>query len=416
MKNLFKKTKDKTNKTSNEAELKPFDVTDTEDNSLEQEKKGSNAKNKGIAVIFFILIIFVFIGILARAVFKNNQNEQAQETEEATQLSDNNKKPDFTSLPDIKTEPELPNISASDASMPNNIMMSSDAGTQPIPIASNSNNQSFSSGQTTEPPPPSPRTLRLNAPLMAGGSGSSEGTNSNTDTNSQINNNSPTLTMESQSNSKLGNMLKPTITTGTMAGSLGNLNLVLTKGTFIQCYLKTRLDTQVAGMTSCVIPRNVYSANGRVVLIEKGSEVTGEFQNAAEMGMNRIFILWTRITTPKGVFINVDSPATDPLGGSGVAGKVNNHWWKRFGNALLFSMIQDGMSSGFERLSRNDKNGDNSNIVYSNSQNTSDEIVKEILKSTSNIPPTIYKNQGDPVGIYLARDLNFASVYKLRGR
>ncbi|MCT6881054.1 MAG: type IV secretion system protein VirB10 [Snodgrassella alvi] len=407
MANLFKNRKKPTDK---DTELKPFDndAKEEEENSLEELHQSSNAKNKGIAVIFFILIIFVFIGILARSVLKNQDSQQAQETAEVN--GKENKSPDFKNLPDIEKDTELPDISASDT------FTASDASgidNQAIPIASAPD---YSGQAQQETPPPSPRTLRLNAPLMAGGSG---GGSSGQVTDNQTSNQTseqPELSLENQSNGQLNNMLKPTVTVGTMAGSMGNLNLVLTKGTFIQCYLKTKLDTQVAGMVSCVIPRDIYSANGRVILIEKGSEVTGEFQKAAAMGMNRIFVLWTRITTPKGIFINIDSPATDTLGGSGLTGKVNNHWWKRFGNALLFSMIQDGMASGFERLSKNDKNGDNSNVVYSNSQNTSDEIVKEILKSTSNIPPTIYKNQGDAVGIYLARDLNFASVYKLRSR
>jgi type IV secretion system protein VirB10 len=404
MKKNFFKSKKNTDKLSNDDASKPFENIEIEENSLEIEEKGSNAKNKGIAIIFSIIIIFIFMGILARSIFKKDQNQQAQET---ARLEENHTKtPDFNKLPDINTESELPDIIAS------NPAPASAPSVQAIPIASNSN-----SAYTSEIQPPSPRTLRLNAPLMAGGSGGSHGTNPINDSGNQVSTENPIFNTDAdgQSKNKLGNMLRPTITTGTMAGSMGNLNLILTKGTFIQCYLKARLDTQVAGMTSCIIPRDIYSANGRVILIEKGSEVIGEFQNATELGMNRIFVLWTRIITPKGVFINIDSPATDTLGGSGITGKVNNHWWKRFGNALLFSMIQDGMAAGFERVSKNEKNGDNSNIVYSNSKNTSDEIVKEILKSTSNIPPTIYKNQGDSVGIYLARDLNFATVYKLRG-
>ena len=38
-------------------------------------------------------------------------------------------------------------------------------------------------------------------------------------------------------------------------------------------------------------------------------------------------------------------------------------------------------------------------------------MATEALKNTINIPPTLYKNQGEQVGIYIARDLDFSDVY-----
>jgi len=37
-----------------------------------------------------------------------------------------------------------------------------------------------------------------------------------------------------------------------------------------------------------------------------------------------------------------------------------------------------------------------------------------VLDNTINIPPTLYRNQGGRLGIYVARDLDFSSVYTLR--
>ena len=62
------------------------------------------------------------------------------------------------------------------------------------------------------------------------------------------------------SGGKLGGLLSSVSTPPTNAVMMPDRNLLLPKGTFIDCVLETKLDTTVPGMTSCVIPRDVYSA------------------------------------------------------------------------------------------------------------------------------------------------------------
>lgn len=212
------------------------------------------------------------------------------------------------------------------------------------------------------------------------------------------------------SGGKLGGLLSSVFTPPTNATMMPDRNLLLPKGTFIDCVLETKLDTTVPGMTSCVIPRDVYSANGRVLLIERGSKAIGEYKGAVENGLNRIFVLWTQIQTPKGVRVNIDSPATDALGGSGMAGEIDFHWWARFGNALLFTLIQDGFDFAMTKQSENN-GGVN---YYQNSEDGMNQIIQEAMRQSGNIPPTLTKNQGERVGIFVARDVDFSKVYQLK--
>lgn len=50
-------------------------------------------------------------------------------------------------------------------------------------------------------------------------------------------------------------------------------------------------------------------------------------------------MLWTRVETPNGVIVEIDSPGTDPLGRSGHDGYIDNHFWQRFGGAMLLSLL-----------------------------------------------------------------------------
>ena len=44
---------------------------------------------------------------------------------------------------------------------------------------------------------------------------------------------------------------------------------------------------------------------------------------------------------------------------------------------------------------------------------TGQKMAEMVLASTINIPPLIYANQGGVVGVYVSRDIDFSSVYRL---
>lgn len=204
----------------------------------------------------------------------------------------------------------------------------------------------------------------------------------------------------------LGDQLSPTKTDSHVAARLFNRDYLLAKGAYIDCVLNTRLDSTVPGMTKCTLTRDVYSDNGATLLLERGSEVTGEYRANLSHGQARLFILWDRIKTPHGVVVNLGSPGTDSLGGGGVPGYVETHFWQRFGGAMMLSLIDDVAAYA--------ANHNHSNNNVERSSETAQSMAAEALKNTLNIPPTFYKNQGERVGIFIARDLDFSRVYQLQ--
>jgi len=189
-------------------------------------------------------------------------------------------------------------------------------------------------------------------------------------------------------------------------------NLSIFKGTFIKCSLRTDLITQVSGGVGCIINDDIYSGNGNTLLIEKGSIVNGAFRRVSvNQGDNRIFVLWEEIRTPHNLIINVNSGASDVLGAQGINGYVDNHFWTRFGNAILVSMISDLSSAGASRLQK-----ENTNYDFNNTTDSGANIAKSIIEKNVDIPPTIYRNHGDSVGIYTNQDIDFSNVYKLEYR
>lgn len=209
----------------------------------------------------------------------------------------------------------------------------------------------------------------------------------------------------------IGGLLTPSDTPKVQAGLLGDRNLILPKGRTIDCALTVRVINEVAGMATCVLNSDVYSDNGRVVLLERGSEAVGEYAATMAQGQRRLFLLWTRVKTPTGVVINLNSPAADALGTSGLVGYVDNHWWDRLGAAFLLSLVQDGI--GLATATQAGGGGAQSLGIYQHSATTGNRMAELILQATINIKPTLYKNQGDRGTIFVARDLDFSTVYEL---
>src|SRR3546814_3928980 len=86
---------------------------------------------------------------------------------------------------------------------------------------------------------------------------------------------------------------------------IGNRDMLILAGSFIPCVLQTAMDSSQPGYVSCIIPRDIYSDNGRVVLLEKGTRVLGEYQTGVQRGKYRLFAVWNRAVTPRGVAIDV---------------------------------------------------------------------------------------------------------------
>jgi type IV secretion system protein VirB10 len=206
---------------------------------------------------------------------------------------------------------------------------------------------------------------------------------------------------------ELAALLRPGVSATVRAQVLPTQRLLLPKGAFIDCTLETAIDSTLPGMTTCVMATDTFGVDGQVVLLERGTKLIGETRGQVQLGSARVFVLWTEARTPAGVIVPLASPGADELGRAGLPGTVDNHFWQRFGAAMLVSVI-DGVVQGAVQSSR----GGNGTVVVDPSPTQG--VMTEVLKGTIGIPPTVLKQQGDRIQVMVARDLDFRSVYELR--
>lgn len=210
----------------------------------------------------------------------------------------------------------------------------------------------------------------------------------------------------SRPTTELENLRRGSAIARARATSIGDRSYMILAGAQIPCVLQTAMDSSLPGYTTCVIPRDVFSDNGQVVLLEKGTKVLGEYRGGMQRGQRRLFVLWTRAVTPQGIAIDLASPASDALGRGGFSGDLDNRFFERFGGALLLSLVDDAVYVAAQ--------GDRHN--FSNTTRLPSDAAGIALQNSINLPPILRKNQGEDVGIMVAQDFDFSDVYGVQAR
>jgi type IV secretion system protein VirB10 len=397
------------------------DKTEAERGTPKSTSTKQPAKIKSIVFWLMVLAacagaVFSF-GLFIQRAQAQKQQENAKKLEQVNHTTENSSPKDFDKdRKDIKAaekaaEADKPQTAQADSAKGNN------AASQMVPPISAKESQAAPASVASAPVSPSrPNADSENSPLhrkMAGNvmieTDTPHSDNTTTGTQSVSLVGHPDASEQPRvAKDGLDERFTPSALTGTRAKLRNDLNFLLRRGTIIPCVLKTKIVSTYAGMTSCQVSKDVYGANGKVLLIERGSEVIGEQRTALNQGQARIFVLWTRLETPKGVSVDLNSSGTDALGATGHEAYVDTHFWERFGGAILLSLIDDFAAAATSN------NGGNGNAVYlSNTSNASQAMAAKALENTINIPPTGYTNQGALLNVFVARDVDFKGVYEL---
>ena len=175
-----------------------------------------------------------------------------------------------------------------------------------------------------------------------------------------------------------------------------NPQTTVTQGTLIPAVLETAIDTDVPGYVRAVVSVDVRSFDGTRVLVPRSSRLIGQYKSGMQAGQKRAYVIWTRLIRPDGVSVNIGSPAVAFSGETGLAGKVNTHFFERFGSAMLLSVVGGLSAIG----------GNAGVVIASGGQSAAAAAVGQ----SAQIGPTIRVRQGEPIRIFTARDLDFSRV------
>jgi type IV secretion system protein VirB10 len=186
---------------------------------------------------------------------------------------------------------------------------------------------------------------------------------------------------------------------------------LLVRGTYLRCILETRIVTDFAGYTSCLLTEPVYSINGRTLLLPKGSKIYGSY-GGGPVG-ERVEVIWDRITTPNGIDVAMSSPGIDGLGGAGMPGQYTAHWGSRIASALMISLIADAFKYAAAEHGPETTTVTNSGMAVQSPYESATARQMERLAGealSQRRPPTVTINQGTRINVYVAKDVDFSQV------
>ena len=242
---------------------------------------------------------------------------------------------------------------------------------------------------------------RLTAPLMVvSNSGASK-----TDASAQAN-----VSQSSDMNTQFMTDASSKQIETALATIIGPLNAIIAQGSFIHAILEPATNSDLPGFVRAVVSEPCYSEDGTQILIPIGSRLLGQYKSGMLQGQSRIFMVWTRVITPSGVSIQLGSEGVDSLGVAGIgADHIDRHFWERFSNASLLSIIGAGTAN--VGVSSDDQ--ENSAATFRTAiANSFSQSANQTLQEDIRIPPTLTTDQGKPIMVFVAKDLNFQSAIK----
>lgn len=196
--------------------------------------------------------------------------------------------------------------------------------------------------------------------------------------------------------------------TSVTAKRLPHPELTVPAGEMIPATLETAIHSELPGMARAITTRDIYSLEGENVLIPRGSTLVGQFNSTITEGQSRILVVWNRVQLANGVIVTLNSPGTDSIGRSGQgADYINRHFFERFGISALLSILGAyAANNGVNGQDEYNSKAQYRMAIASSFQQASGQTLQNDL----NIKPTLQINQGAPINVFVAHDLDFHSV------
>jgi type IV secretion system protein VirB10 len=190
---------------------------------------------------------------------------------------------------------------------------------------------------------------------------------------------------------------------------------ILRTGAVIPALLLSAMDAELPGTIIAQVSQDVFDTpKGEFLLVPQGSRLVGEYSNAIQYGQSRIFVAWQRIIYPDGSALDLGAmPGADEQGEGGFRDKVDNHFLRIFGSAVLMSAV----TAAVNWSTNHNQTGFNGN-GFSASDALSEAVGQQLGQATAHlleknlsIAPSLTIRSGFRFSVLVTKDMTFERPY-----
>ena len=200
------------------------------------------------------------------------------------------------------------------------------------------------------------------------------------------------------------------------SGGMNPYRYSLTVGSIIPATLITGINSDLPGEIVAQVSRNIYDTKtGKFLLIPQGTKLVGVYSSHVSYGQSRVLMAWNRLEFPNGYRYNLEGMAGADLAGySGIEDQVDNHYFRIFSSALLFSVF--GAVSQLTQPNNQNTNGPTStSIVYSAIGQQLTQVASNQVQKNMDVQPTDTIRPGANFNVLASRTMVFDGPYQYGG-
>lgn len=187
----------------------------------------------------------------------------------------------------------------------------------------------------------------------------------------------------------------------------------LRAGFVLPAILISGINSDLPGQVIGQVSQDVFdTATGKWALIPQGSRLVGQYSSDIAYGQARVLIAWQRIIFPDGKALDIGAmPGADSAGYAGFHDKVNNHYFRLFGSALLMSGVTAGIALSQPESLYGNRQTARSAMSEALGQQLG-HVTAQMIARNMGISPTLEIRPGYRFNVVVTKDLTFSKPYR----
>jgi type IV secretory pathway VirB10-like protein len=189
------------------------------------------------------------------------------------------------------------------------------------------------------------------------------------------------------------------------------------EGDFLDAVLMNRVINDIyESPVICRVVQDFYDRSGTFVLIHSNTRIIGKALPVSPRQGNRLILRFHRMIFPNGRSIVLNKggemSALNSEGTSGLKGRVNSHFIKRYGQALFFGFLNGivGMAQNGVR-----RDGTTSIVIGRGSEHFA-QLNDSVISKSMSVVPTISLSSGSTLKIYIGADIKISAYSRIDER